>query len=184
MRFRFRQPNQLVADPMEDLSRKVRIGYRAGEIEGSEQSAENKQRTSALILAARWKQGAEESQAPLHPFGVKSPRGFAPAGDVAQQRSHWTAGSRRIAVCLGQVVLEKMRHVWRMLFPNVKVLECRRQRLHDQFIARSEVFVETSNRHARFLHHIGNADAFETTFTKSLGGHFDDPSVCRRLVTL
>jgi len=55
MRFRFRQTNQLLADPMEDLSRKVRIGYSTGEIEGSEQSAENKQRTSALIRAARWK---------------------------------------------------------------------------------------------------------------------------------
>ena len=72
MRFRFRQTNQLLADPMEDLSRKVRIGYSTGEIEGSEQSAENKQGPSALIRAARWKQGAEESQAPLHPFGVEA----------------------------------------------------------------------------------------------------------------
>ena len=32
-----------------------------------------------------------------------------------------------------------------MLFPNVKILECRRERLHNQFIARSEVFVEAAD---------------------------------------
>jgi hypothetical protein len=41
-------------------------------------------------------------------------------------------------------------------------------RLDDQFIARSEVLLEDPNRNARFLHHIGNADVFETAFAKSL----------------
>src|SRR5882762_9972076 len=71
-----------------------------------------------------------------------------------------------------------------MLFPNVKILECRRERLHAQFIARSEVFVEAPNRNARFLHHISNADAFQTEFAKPLGSNAHDPSVRLRLVTL
>src|SRR5580693_1646391 len=83
MRSRFHQTDKLLADPMEDLSREVRIGHSTGEIEGSEQSAENKQGPPALIRAARWKPGAEESQAPLHPFGVEGPRGFTPSGYVA-----------------------------------------------------------------------------------------------------
>ena len=48
MRLGFHQTNQLVANPIEDLSQKVRIGNSTGEIEGSEQSAENKQGPSAL----------------------------------------------------------------------------------------------------------------------------------------
>ena len=51
MRLRFHQTNQLVANPIEDFSRQVRIGDSTGEIERSEQSAQNKQRTSALIPA-------------------------------------------------------------------------------------------------------------------------------------
>ena len=72
----------------------------------------------------------------------------------------------------------------RMLFPNVKILECRRERLHDQFIARSEVFVEAPNRNARFLHHIGDADTFKSALAKPLGGHPDNPLMRRLLVPL
>ena len=57
-----------------------------------------------------------------------------------------------------------------MLFPNVKILECRRERLHDQFIARSEMLVEAPNRNTRFLHHIGDADTFKSLLAKPLGG--------------
>jgi hypothetical protein len=51
MRLRFHQTNQLVANAIEELSRQVRIGDSTGEIERSEQSAQNKQGTSALIPA-------------------------------------------------------------------------------------------------------------------------------------
>jgi hypothetical protein len=43
-----------------------------------------------------------------------------------------------------------------MLFSNVKIFECRWQRLHDWFIARSEVFVEAADRNAPLSHHIGD----------------------------
>ena len=69
-------------------------------------------------------------------------------------------------------------------FQNVKILECRRERLHDQFIARSEVFVETADSNTCLLHHIGNANAFQAKFAKPLGSNFHDPSVRLRLVTL
>ena len=51
MRRRFHQTNQLVANGIEELSRQVRIGDSTGEIERSEQSAQNKQGASALIPA-------------------------------------------------------------------------------------------------------------------------------------
>jgi len=53
-----------------------------------------------------------------------------------------------------------------MLLPNVKILECCRERLHDQFIARSEVFVKASNRNAQFLHHIGQHVGAEVIWCK------------------
>ena len=59
-----------------------------------------------------------------------------------------------------QVVLEKLRHIRRMLFANVKILECRRESPHDQFIARSQVLVEV--RHAGEGTTIAHA---------SIGGH-------------
>ena len=59
MRSGLHQTNKLLANPMENLSRQVRIGHGTAEIDRSEQSAQNKQRTAALITAlARWKQGA------------------------------------------------------------------------------------------------------------------------------
>ena len=69
-------------------------------------------------------------------------------------------------------------------FPNIKVLECRRERLHNQFIARSEVFVEATDRNARLLHHIGDANAFKSALAKSLGGHPDNPLMRGLLVSL
>src|ERR1700679_2457413 len=72
---------------------------------------------------------------------------------------------------LRQVVLEKLRHVRGMLFPNVEILECRRERFNHQFITRSKVFVEAPNRNARFLHHIGDADTFKSALAKPLGGN-------------
>ena len=55
-------------------------------------------------------------------------------------------------------------------FPHVKILECRRERLYDQFVTRTEMFVEAPNRHARFLHHIGDADTLKSVLAKPLGG--------------
>src|SRR5882757_4251592 len=46
------------------------------------------------------------------------------------------------------------------------------------------MFVKPAGSNTRFLHHIGNADAFETELAKPLGGDVHDPSVRLRLVTL
>src|ERR1700733_7110111 len=46
------------------------------------------------------------------------------------------------------------------------------------------MFVETADSNTGFLHDIGNADAFQTEFTKPLGSNAHDPSVRLRLVTL
>src|ERR1700689_3940223 len=71
-----------------------------------------------------------------------------------------------------------------MLFPNVKILECRRERLHNQFIARSEVFVEAAHRNTGLLHHIGDADPVKSALAKPLGSHPYNPLMCRLLVPL
>src|SRR5260370_21951661 len=71
-----------------------------------------------------------------------------------------------------------------MFLPAVEVLEGRGQRLHHQFIARIEMFVETTDSNTGLLHHIGNANAFETEFAKPLGRNAHDPSVCLCLITL
>src|SRR5260370_25122183 len=71
-----------------------------------------------------------------------------------------------------------------MFLPAVEVLECGGQRLNHQFIARIEMFVETTDSNTGLLHHIGNADAFETEFAKPLGRNAHDPSVCLCLITL
>src|SRR5882757_8541409 len=71
-----------------------------------------------------------------------------------------------------------------MFFPAVEVLECGGQRLNLQFIARIEMFVEATDSNTGLLHHIGNADAFETEFAKPLGRNAHDPSVCLRLISL
>src|SRR5580700_11160927 len=46
------------------------------------------------------------------------------------------------------------------------------------------MFVKPANSNTGFLHHIGNADAFETEFAKPLGSNAHDPSVRLRFVTL
>src|ERR1700722_3973244 len=46
------------------------------------------------------------------------------------------------------------------------------------------MFVEPADRDAGLLHHIGNADAFQTEFAKSLGSDADDPSMRLCLVAL
>src|SRR5260370_33756446 len=71
-----------------------------------------------------------------------------------------------------------------MFLPAVEVLECGGQRLNHQFIARIEMFVETTDSNTSLLHHIGNADAFETDFAKPLGSNAHDPCVCLRLISL
>src|SRR5260370_14295391 len=71
-----------------------------------------------------------------------------------------------------------------MFLPAVEVLECGGQRLNHQFIARIEMFVETTDSNTGLLHHIGNADAFEAEFAKPLGRNAHDPSVCLRLIFL
>src|SRR5882757_9330098 len=70
-----------------------------------------------------------------------------------------------------------------MFFPAVEVLECGGQRLNLQFIARIEMFVEATDSNTGLLHHIGNADAFETEFAKPLGRNAHDPSVCLCLIS-
>src|SRR6202047_5345917 len=40
------------------------------------------------------------------------------------------------------------------------------------------MFVKTTHSNTGLLHHIGNADAFETEFAKPLGRNAYDPSVC------
>ncbi len=71
-----------------------------------------------------------------------------------------------------------------MFLPAVKVLECGGQRLNHEFIARIEMFVETADGNTGLLHHVGNADAFETELAKPLGRNLHDPSVCLRLTAL
>src|SRR5260370_5572974 len=71
-----------------------------------------------------------------------------------------------------------------MFLPAVEVLECGGQRLNHQFIARIEMFVETTDSNTGLLHHIGNTDAFETEFAKPPGRNAHDPSVCLRLISL
>src|ERR1700733_654009 len=71
-----------------------------------------------------------------------------------------------------------------MFLPAVKVLECGGQRLNHQFIARIEMLVETTDSNTGLLHHISNADAFETEFAKPLGRDPHDPSVCLLLIAL
>src|SRR5580658_10389952 len=46
------------------------------------------------------------------------------------------------------------------------------------------MFVKPADSNTGFLHHIGNADAFETELAKPLGSNTHDPSVRLRLVTL
>src|ERR1700723_624273 len=46
------------------------------------------------------------------------------------------------------------------------------------------MFVETAGSNTCLLHHIGNADAFQTEFAKPLGSNAHDPRVSLRLVTL
>src|SRR5580692_11611744 len=71
-----------------------------------------------------------------------------------------------------------------MFLPAVEVLECGGQRLNHQFIARIEMFVETTDSNTGLVHHIGNADAFETKFAKPPGRNAHDPSVCLHLIFL
>src|SRR5580704_2037554 len=46
------------------------------------------------------------------------------------------------------------------------------------------MFVKPANSNTGLLHHIGNADAFETEFAKPLGRNAHDPIVCLRLISL
>src|SRR5882762_6207094 len=46
-----------------------------------------------------------------------------------------------------------------------------------------EMLVKTTDSYTGLLHHIGNADAFETKFAKPLGRNPYDPSVCLCLIS-
>ena len=53
-----------------------------------------------------------------------------------------------------------------MFLPALEVLERGGQCLNHQFIARIEMFVETTDGNTGLLHRIGNANVFETEFAK------------------
>src|SRR3984957_17884380 len=70
-----------------------------------------------------------------------------------------------------------------MFLPAVEVQECGGESLNHQFIVSIEMFVETADSNTGLLHHIGNADAFETEFAKPPGRNAYDPTVCLLLIS-
>jgi hypothetical protein len=60
-----------------------------------------------------------------------------------------------------------------MFLPAVEVQECGGQRLNHEFIARLEVLVKPAHSDTSLLHHIGNADAFETELAEPKTAPFD-----------